>query len=144
MTDTSPTILLVEDNNDDVFLMRRALKASRVKNPLQVAVHGRQALDYLAGTAAYADRACYPLPFVIFLDLKLPYLDGFELLTWLRQQSHLQSIIVVVLTSSAESRDQERSYALGAKSYLVKPPTAETLNTVFDSLNMREKLVAAG
>lgn len=70
----------------------------------------------------------------MFLDLKPPFVDGFEILTWIRQQAALESIIVIVLTGSAESRDQDKAYALGARSYLVKPPTAETLLGVFESL----------
>jgi len=128
------SILLVEDNEDDVFAMRRALKKAQITNPLQVVTDGQQALDYLAANGQYADRAHYPLPFLIFLDLKLPYLDGFEVLFWSRQQPALESIVIVVLTGSAERRDRERAYELGARSYLTKPPTPEALSALFDSL----------
>jgi CheY-like chemotaxis protein len=134
MTTTDQTILLVEDEEDDVFIMRRALKDAQVANPLQVVTDGQAALDYLTGNGEYADRTRYPLPFLIFLDLKLPYYDGFEILTRIRQQSALKSIIVVVLTSSAELRDKDRAYQLGARSYLIKPPTVKTLNEVFNAL----------
>lgn len=127
-------MLLVEDNEDDVFAMRRALKKSGIINPLEVATDGQQALDYLAGARCYADRASYPPPFIVFLDLKLPYVHGFEVLSWLRQQPVLSSVIVVVLTSSAEHRDQDKAYALGARAYLVKPPTPEMLCSLFDAL----------
>lgn len=135
MTPTNQTILLVEDEEDDVFIMSRALKDAQVANPLQVVTDGQKALDYLAGNGEYADRTRFPLPFLIFLDLKLPYFDGFEILTRLRQQPALESIIVVVLTSSAELRDKDRAYQLGARSYLIKPPTVNTLNEVFNALN---------
>ncbi|MEW6157331.1 MAG: response regulator [Verrucomicrobiota bacterium] len=128
------TILLVEDNEDDVFSMKRALRKGQIANPLQVVTDGQQAVDYLAGTGSYADRNRFPLPFIIFLDLKLPCLDGFEVLSWMRQQRTLDGIVVVVLTSSAESRDHERAYALGARSYLIKPPTPEVLLDVLNSL----------
>jgi CheY-like chemotaxis protein len=135
MNDLKATILLVEDNEDDVFAMQRAIKKSRVINPLQIVTDGQQAVDYLRGGGIYANRAQFPLPFLIFLDLKLPYFTGFEILQWIRTQPPLESIIVVVLTGSAESRDKDNAYTLGARSYLVKPPTVETLNAVFDSLN---------
>ena len=135
MNESSGTILLVEDNDDDVFAIRRALKNARIGNPLQVVTDGQRAVDYLSGADEYGDRARYPLPFITFLDLKLPYIDGFEVLSWIRQRPALESILVVVLTGSAESRDQERAYALGARSYLIKPPTADSLQGIFQSLN---------
>ena len=134
MNQFSSTILLVEDNEDDIFVMRRAMRLGRFSHPLQVVTDGQQAVDYLSGARQYADRERHPLPFVVFLDLKLPYLDGFEILTWVRQQRELDSIVVVVLTSSPETRDQEQAFALGARLYLVKPPTPEALNAVFESL----------
>ncbi len=134
MSQAGKTILLVEDNQDDVFAMRRALAKARIAYPLQVVTDGQQALDYLSGAEAYADRQQHPLPGIIFLDLKLPYLDGFEVLNWMRAHGLLDAIVVVVLTSSAEGRDQDRVYTLGARSYLIKPPTPEALGEVFQSL----------
>jgi CheY-like chemotaxis protein len=130
----SSTILLVEDNEDDVFAMTRALKIARIGNPMQIVTDGEMVKDYLSGTGAYADRAKHPLPFIIFLDLKLPFVNGFELLSWIRKQPELNSLVVVVLTSSAEERDHEQAYAFGARSFLVKPPTAQGLTDVFNSL----------
>jgi CheY-like chemotaxis protein len=130
----SQNILLVEDFRDDIFAMERALAEANITNPLQVVTDGQQALDYLSGVGQYADRTQYPIPFIMFLDLKLPFVDGFEILAWLRQQTTLKSMMVIVLTGSAESRDQDKAYALGARSYLVKPPTAETLKGIFESL----------
>ena len=134
MKEPSQTILLIEDYEDDVFAMERALAEANITNPLQVVTDGQQALDYLSGAGQYANRAQYPLPFIMFLDLKLPFVDGFEILAWVRQQAALKSIIVIVLTGSAESRDQDKAYALGARSYLVKPPTSETLHGILESL----------
>jgi CheY-like chemotaxis protein len=134
MAPPSQTILLVEDYDDDVFAMERALAKANITNPLQVVTDGQRALDYLSGTGQYANRTQYPLPFLIFLDLKLPFVDGFEILAWIRQQSALKSVIVIVLTGSAETRDKDKAYALGARSYLVKPPTPETLHGVCESL----------
>ncbi len=127
MPTTNRSLLLVEDNEDDVFLMRRALKGARVMNPLYVVEDGQEALDYLAGNRKYADRDQYPLPSVVFLDLKLPLLSGHDVLAWIRRQKDLDSLVVIVLTSSNEASDLSRCYALGANSYLVKPPTADQL-----------------
>jgi len=129
------TILLIEDNDDDAFAMRRALNKSNIVNPLQVVTDGRQALNYLSGVGNYVDRTQYPIPFLVFLDLKLPYVNGFEILAWMRNQPKLESTIVVVLTGSAEDRDQVRAYSLGARSYIVKPPTAKTLTDILESLS---------
>lgn len=120
-------LLLVEDNEDDVFLMERALQEAAVVNPLFVVQDGQEAIHYLAGTGKYSDRVQYPLPAVVFLDLKLPYKSGLEVLGWFRQQNEFDSIVVVVLTSSNEPNDLRQAYALGANSYLVKPPTPEQL-----------------
>src|SRR5437899_3388971 len=105
MDNSSVTILLVEDNEDDIFLMRRALKKAQIVTNLQSVTDGQQALDYLSGAGQFSDRGVFPLPTVVFLDLKLPYVGGFEVLAWLREQPLLNSIVVVVLTSSAENRD---------------------------------------
>jgi CheY-like chemotaxis protein len=127
MTTTNRTVLLVEDNEDDVFLMRRALQGARVVNPLQVAEDGQEAVDYLSGNGKFADRENYPLPAVVFLDLKLPYISGHDVLAWIRRQKEFESLVVIVLTSSNEASDLSRCYALGANSYLVKPPTPDQL-----------------
>ena len=114
--------------------MQRALKLAHNSNPLQIVTDGQRALDYLSGEGEYADREKFPLPFIIFLDLKLPYVDGFEILAWMQLRSELSSIVVIVLTSSAEERDHQKAYAVGARSYLVKPPTPQALEDVFNSL----------
>src|SRR5687768_817850 len=105
MSAESDTILLVEDNEDDVFALRRAIKKAGVTNPLRVATDGQQAVDYLAATADAAKLASNPLPFLVLLDLKLPYRDGFEVLEWIRRQPYLSQVIVVMLTGSDERRD---------------------------------------
>jgi len=124
---TDRALLLVEDNEDDVFLMQRALKEAAVSNPLHVVEDGQEAIDYLGGTGVFQDRSQYPLPAVVFLDLKLPLKSGHDVLAWIRQQAQFKSLVVVVLTSSDEPSDLSIAYRLGANSYLVKPPTAEAL-----------------
>jgi CheY-like chemotaxis protein len=124
---TTRALMLVEDNEDDVFLMKRALKGANVINPLFVVEDGQEAVDYLAGAGKFADRTNYPLPAVVFLDLKLPFISGHDVLKWIRQQKDLDSLVVIVLTSSNEASDLSRCYALGANSYVVKPPTPEQL-----------------
>jgi CheY-like chemotaxis protein len=121
------TLLLVEDNIDDQFIMKRAVKSAGVLNPLLIVDDGREAIAYLKGEGKFCDRSQYPLPALVFLDLKLPYKSGFEVLQWMRQQPELQAIVVVVLTSSDHAADINAAYRAGANSYLVKPPTANQL-----------------
>jgi CheY-like chemotaxis protein len=122
------TLMLVEDNEDDVFLMERALKSASVGCPLRVVADGQQAVDYLGGTGPYADRLRHPLPSLIFLDIKLPQVSGLEILRWLRGQPQLRRIIVIVLTSSNHPEDLRQAYDLGANSYVVKPPSFQQLS----------------
>jgi CheY-like chemotaxis protein len=135
MNAPTPTVLLVEDNDDDVFLMQRALKQAKINFPLQVVVNGQEALDYLNGAGKFSNRAQYPVPGLIFLDLKLPYIHGFEVLDWIRQHEPLKALPVIVLTSSAEDRDRQRAQALDAKAFLVKPPNPEMLLQAMRFLN---------
>ena len=115
------TVLLAEDNDDDVFFMRRAWKAAELENPLQVVRDGQQALDYFSGTGVYSDREKFPLPAVLLLDLKLPFRSGHEILRWLRSNPPRQKCIVIVLTSSSAVSDVSQAYLEGANAYLVKP-----------------------
>jgi CheY-like chemotaxis protein len=124
------TILLVEDNKDDIFLMKRALQKARIANPIMVVETGQEAMDYLSGTGRYSDRESYRLPAVVFLDLKLPFVYGHEVLGWIRRQREFESLVVIVLTSSNQASDLSRCYALGANSYLIKPPTAEQIEAL--------------
>jgi len=114
-------ILLVEDDEVDIELLRRAFRDARIANPLIEVKDGRAALHYLSGDDAYADRARYPIPFLILLDLRLPRLSGFEVLEWIRDQPDLAELIVVVLTTSDHVPDATKAHKLGANSYLVKP-----------------------
>lgn len=114
-------ILLVEDDPNDVFLVKRAFKKANITNPIQVADNGKKAVQYLETQETYNDREKHPLHVLILMDLKLPRMSGFELLEWLQKQPVLKCIPVVVLTSSRESVDIDKAYDLGANSYLIKP-----------------------
>lgn len=124
------SILLVEDSPDDVFLMKRALKAAHVLNPLHVVTDGQQAIDYLSGKDQYSQREKFPLPCFTLLDLKLPHVSGLEVLKWIKEQASLRALPVLVLTSSGEPADIEQAYQLGANSYFVKPSSSEKLTDV--------------
>ena len=114
-------ILLVEDRKDDVLLVQRALLKANITNPVYVVEDGEQAMAYLGGTGPYADRANFTVPDLVLLDLKMPKMDGFEVLRWIRQQPGLKALRVIVLTSSEDIFDINRAYELGANSFLVKP-----------------------
>jgi len=121
------TILLVEDNPDDVLLIKRAFQKAGVAHSLQVAAHGEEAMAYLTGSDGFSDREKHPFPALVLLDLQLPRRSGHEVLAFMREQEDLRRLPVVVLTSSREPRDINRAYDLGANSYLVKPVSFENL-----------------
>lgn len=121
MADEPKTILLIEDNPDDVELTRRALNRSNVANRLVLVTDGAEALDYLFATGEYAERDASDLPQVILLDLKLPKIDGLEVLRRIRADERTRLLPVVILTSSNRERDVIDSYKLGANSYVRKP-----------------------
>jgi two-component system response regulator len=121
MTTAERTILLVEDNPDDELLTLRALRKANVANRVVLARDGAEALDYLFRAGAHAGRDTADLPQVVLLDLKLPKLDGLEVLRRIRADARTRLLPVVILTSSNEERDRLEGYALGANSYVRKP-----------------------
>lgn len=121
MNEENKTILLVEDNPDDVALTLRAFKRSHLMNPLAVARDGVEALDFLFARGAHAGRAGAPLPTLVILDLKLPKLDGLGVLKALRADTRTALLPTVILTSSKEEQDVVSGYSLGANSYVRKP-----------------------
>jgi CheY-like chemotaxis protein len=121
------TTLLIDDEKDDVFFMKRAVRDAGINCDLQVVGDGQSALDYLQGNGPYSDRVAYPLPELILLDLKMPLVSGLEVLQWLRQQPAFTKTIVIVLTGSREPVDHNRAYRFGANSTMEKPPTPEKL-----------------
>ncbi len=121
MAPEEKTILLVEDNPDDEALTLRALKRAKIRNEVVVARDGVQALDYLFGTGKHAGRDTTLVPQVVLLDLKLPKVDGLDVLRRLRADERTRFLPVVILTSSSEERDRIEGYRLGANSYVRKP-----------------------
>jgi two-component system response regulator len=118
---TKKVILLVEDNPDDVQLTLRALKKNKIMNDVVAAQDGVEALEYLYGTGQYAGRDTKVLPQVVLLDLKMPRMDGLEVLHRIRADERTKLLPVVILTTSSEDKDRVESYKLGANSYIRKP-----------------------
>jgi CheY-like chemotaxis protein len=127
------TILLVEDNDDDVFIMQNTFKKASVTNPVHVLTDGEQAISYLSGEGRYGDRQQFPLPVIIFLDINMPKKSGLEVLEWIRQQPRLKKLTVHMLTASSRPVDVERAAELNANAYLVKPSRMEQLLEMVES-----------
>jgi CheY-like chemotaxis protein len=121
MNSSNTCILQVEDNEDDILLLRLAFKHAGITNPVQVVTTGQSAMDYLAGKAAYADRATYPKPGLVLLDLKLPDRPGLEVLEWIRDQPAWKGLPVVVLSSWGSKADIDYASHVGSNSYILKP-----------------------
>ncbi|MGH7970871.1 MAG: response regulator [Limisphaerales bacterium] len=124
MTDSSAIerwILLVEDNPDDVLLIKRSFDRVGLKHPIHSVSHGEDAIAYLRGNLPYDNRLNYPLPDLVLLDIKMPGIEGFDVLRWIRHEEQFLHLCVVMLTSSDEMRDVNQAYQLGANSFLVKP-----------------------
>jgi CheY-like chemotaxis protein len=126
--------LLVDDNEDDIRLMRRAFTQGRVINPLQIVRSGEEAIEYLIGKERYANRGEYPLPALVLLDIRMPGLDGLDVLQWIRLQPDLREVSVVMLTCSDDVRDVNKAYQLGADSFLVKPLDFERFAEISQAL----------
>lgn len=123
-------ILIVEDEEDDVLFLTSAFKKAGVASPIHVARHGQEALDYFQGAGLFADREAYPIPYLVLLDLKLPYVMGLDVLRWIRSRSEFDSTIVIPLTSSQHHEDIAAAYSAGANAYLVKPNGYEDLQVL--------------
>ena len=128
-------ILVVEDNEDDVYFMRRTLKIVAPTLSARFVTNGRAALQYLRGTDPFADREQNPFPSLLFLDLKLPLIHGLEVLAAIRSDPALRALRVFVLTSSSEEKDRAGTRELGVEGYLVKPPTREMMAPILAGLS---------
>jgi CheY-like chemotaxis protein len=129
------TILIVEDEVDDIELIGYAFAKAGVENPRHIVENGDDAAAYIEGSGKYADRARYPLQGLVLLDLKLPRRSGFEVLGVIRANEAAKRVPVVVLTSSDNKSDIDRAYAAGANSYLVKPVTRDSLVAMVKALD---------
>lgn len=127
MNEHLPLILQVEDREEDVYLLKRAIQKAEVQADVRAVVDGQEALDYIEGRGRFADREQFPLPYLILLDLKLPLKTGFDVLAWIRAQPTLRTLIIIVLSSSIDEGDLEKAYQLGANAFLVKPSDMHTL-----------------
>ncbi len=128
------SILVIEDDPNDIFLLKRALRINNIVNPVQVLTDGAEAIAYLTGFERHVEPAAYPR--FILLDLKIPRRSGFEVLEWMQNHPSFESIPKIVLTSSSEKKDVSQAFALGATSYMVKPADFHELEkmvrTIFD------------
>jgi len=125
--DALSPVLYVEDEEDDVMLIRIAFKHAQIERPLAIAPDGREAIHYLLGTGRFSNRTLYPFPCLVLLDLNLPQLGGFEVLQRIRQEAHLATLPVIVFSSSEKVSDRARARELGATDYVPKPSRMERL-----------------
>ncbi len=128
-------ILVAEDDPNDAFFLERAFAKAGVDVPLSFVTDGTETLEYLEGQKAFADRAAHPLPTLLLLDLKMPRMNGFDVLKWLRERPGLRRLSVVVFSSSDDPRDVNLAYDLGANSYAVKPGSGAELLAFVRSLH---------
>ena len=120
-------ILVAEDDPTDAYFFQRAFRRAGLPVTLHFVRDGQEVLDYLQGSGQFADRTLHPRPQLVLLDLNMPRLDGFQVLTWIRKQPSLHHLQVVIFSSSDEPKDISRAHALGANSYLVKPHSMDEL-----------------
>jgi len=135
MNNNSFTILHVEDDQNDILLLQRALRKSGANVVVHAVMDGDKAVGYLSGANEYANRESYPMPQLVLLDLKMPRKSGLEVLGWIRSQNYLKRVIVLVFTSSKHDEDINRAYDLGANSYLVKPVGFDALQDMVKHIN---------
>jgi CheY-like chemotaxis protein len=128
------TVLLVEDDLNDIFLVKRAFKMARLGTPLQVVTDGEEAVAYLKGDGKYADRTAYPMPMLVVMDITMPRKSGFEVLEWIKTDGPLRRIPIVIVSSSDRPQDINRAYELGANAYMVKPVDFHAVEHLFEAI----------
>ena len=126
----SKLILIVEDYEDDAKLLQMLLANCGIANPVRIALSAEETINYLAGGPPFSNRAENPVPAVIFVDLKLPGISGFDLLRWVKQHPELKNIFIVVLSATGDLMSVQAAYALGANSFLIKPCRAADLENL--------------
>ncbi|HZE97408.1 MAG TPA: response regulator [Planctomycetota bacterium] len=130
-------VLAAEDEESDAVILARVFLRAQVPNPLIVVRDGQDAIDYLGGVGAYADRSAHPLPALLLLDLKMPRVSGFEVLTWLSSRPELKELPAVVLSSSTHQSDIDRALQLGARGYHIKPQALDRFVELAKGLRSR-------
>ena len=128
-------ILLVEDSEDNILLVRHAMRKAGVTTPLEVVTSGEEAIAYLGGTNGFSNWQQFPLPAIVLLDLKMPGIDGFEVLKWIRKHPGLRPLRVAMLTSSEMPEEIQKAHDLGANVFLTKPVQLERLVDILKTLN---------
>ena len=128
------TVLLVENDLNDIFLVKRAFKMASLQTPLQIVTDGQEAMHYLRGEGKYSDRQAHPLPKLIVMDIKMPGLTGFEVLEWIKHDALLRRIPVIIVSSSESPEDINRAYELGANAYMIKPVDYRQVEHLFESI----------
>jgi CheY-like chemotaxis protein len=128
-------IFYVEDDENDTFLMRRALKKCGIENPLVIASDGQEAIDFLESLRESARADSDSLPCLILLDLNLPNKNGHEVLQWIRKNSAFRTLVVIILSSSSHDKDIHRAYASGANAYIVKPSVVDDLMETVNAIH---------
>jgi CheY-like chemotaxis protein len=123
-------ILVAEDDPTDAYFFQRAFSRAGIEVTLHFVRDGQEVLDYLLGEGQFVDRATHPLPQLLLLDLKMPRMDGFDVLQWVRRQSRFIALQIVIFSSSEQAKDINRAYGLGANWYLIKPHSLEELNAL--------------
>lgn len=129
-------ILIVDDNPNDANLLESSVQKLNLQNRLQVVSDGAEAIAYIKGAGRYSDRVLYPEPMLLFLDLKMPSVDGFDVLDWLKQHPQYANFPVVVMSGMGETNQLSRAYNLGAKSYLTKPINPEEIKATLETLHI--------
>jgi CheY-like chemotaxis protein len=126
----SKLILQIEDDEHDVIFMKIAMQAASVKNPVAVLRDGREAMAYLKGEGKFANRRKHPIPRLVLLDLRLPYVPGLKVLQWIREQPALAQIPVIICSGSDQDSDVKTAYESGANGYIVKPNSPSALTRI--------------
>ena len=136
MAKDRPTLLIVEDNEDDIFFVERIFKQIGARCELRFARDGIEAIEYLGGKGVFSDRSKYPMPTIILMDLKMPRRNGFEVLEWMHNQPEIKLIPTIVVTSSTLQEDVTRAYRLGANAVMNKPVDKDSLLQMLKSFHI--------
>ena len=143
MSEKIRPILAAEDEDSDRMILEMAFQRAKMPCPLVLVRDGQEAVDYFSGKGRYADRAAHPLPALVVLDLKMPRMNGFDVLGWLAERPDFKEIPAVVLSSSADEIDMNKARQLGAREYFVKPHSLDDLIKIAHQIQTRWLAAAA-